>query len=226
VAARCERRVFGSASAAWSSLVHALERRPNARQKWGQATPSEKEKPIVDRRRHLRPDEANRLIEAAGKRGRYPFRDTVLLRAVYRHGLRAQEAVDLRWDQLDLVHGTLHIRRVKNGKDGTHTLDRDELRDFRRLNLEQDRGLFVFEIERGGPLSVDSLQRIVKEAGQAAGFEMQIHPHMLRHAAGYYLINEGYDVRVAQDYLGHRNIASTAIYTALSPKRLAAVRVR
>ena len=84
----------------------------------------------------------------------------------------------------------------------------------------------MFETERGGPLSVDSLQRIVKEAGHVAGLDVEAHPHMLRHAAGYFLINEGYDVRVAQDYLGHKNIASTAIYTALSPKRLAAVRVR
>jgi integrase len=144
---------------------------------------------------------------------------------VYRHGLRAQEAVELRWDQFDLDSGTLHIRRAKGGKDGTHTLDRDELRDLRKLRKAAG-GIFVFETERGGPLSVDSLQRIVKEAGHVAGLDIEAHPHMLRHAAGYFLINEGYDVRVAQDYLGHKNIASTAIYTALSPKRLAAVRVR
>jgi integrase len=183
------------------------------------------QKPRVGKRRFLRPEEANRLAEAAGRRGRYPFRDKVLLRAVYRHGLRAQEAVELQWDQFDLDAGTLHIRRAKGGKDGTHTLARDELRDFRKLKNAAT-GIFVFETERGGPLSVDSLQRIVKEAGHVAGLDVEAHPHMLRHAAGYYLINEGYDVRVAQDYLGHKNIASTAIYTALSPKRLAAVRVR
>jgi integrase len=187
---------------------------------------SGEEKPRVGKRRFLRPEEANRLIEAAGRRGRYPFRDKILLRVVYRHGLRAQEAVELRWDQLNLDAGELYVRRAKGGKDSTHTLDRDELRDFRKLKKERGNGLFVFETERGGSLSVDSLQRIVREAGQAAGLDVEAHPHMLRHAAGYYLINEGYDVRVVQDYLGHKNIASSAIYTALSPKRLAAVRVR
>ena len=166
------------------------------------------------------------MIEAADKRGRYPFRDKVLVRAVYRHGLRASDAVNLRWDQFDLDNGTLEVHRAKSGRNSAHTLDRDELRDFRRLKREAGNSLFVFETERGGPLSVDSLQRIVKEAGEAAELDVDAHPHMLRHAAGYFLINEGHDVRVAQDFLGHKNIASTAIYTALSPRRLAAGRVR
>ncbi|MBV8456136.1 MAG: tyrosine-type recombinase/integrase [Acetobacteraceae bacterium] len=187
---------------------------------------SAKQKPKVHARRHLRPEEARRLIEAAGKRGRYPFRDKVLVRAVYRHGLRAAEAVALRWDQFDLDNGTLEMRRAKNGKGGTHTLDRDELRDFRKLRQQAGNSLYVFETERGGPLSTDTLAYIVREAGNLARLDVDVHPHMLRHAAGYALINDGHDVRVVQDFLGHKNIASTAIYTALSPKRLAAVRVR
>jgi integrase len=57
-------------------------------------------KPKVEDRRYLRPDEAHRLIKAAGKRGRYAFRDKVLVRLVYRHGLRASEAVNMRWSQV------------------------------------------------------------------------------------------------------------------------------
>ena len=64
-------------------------------------------KPKVEDRRYLRPDEAHRLIDAAGKRGRYPFRDRVLVRLVYRHGLRASEAVNMRWSQLDLDAGSV-----------------------------------------------------------------------------------------------------------------------
>jgi integrase len=75
------------------------------------ATPrSSEQKPKVEKRLHLRPDEAQRLIEAAGKRGRYPFRDRVLVRMTYRHGLRAAEAVGLRWDQIDLDAGILYVR--------------------------------------------------------------------------------------------------------------------
>jgi type 1 fimbriae regulatory protein FimB len=70
------------------------------------------------------------------------------------------------------------------------------------------------------------MQYIVREAGILAGFGEAIHPHMLRHGAGYALINDGVDVRLVQEFLGHASITSTAIYTAISPKRLAGVRVR
>jgi Phage integrase family len=70
-------------------------------------------KPKVIDRRYLRPDEANRLVDAAGRRGRYPFRDKVLLRLVYRHGLRASEACGLRWSQIDVEQGVIHVKRVK-----------------------------------------------------------------------------------------------------------------
>jgi type 1 fimbriae regulatory protein FimB len=189
------------------------------------ASRSKGEKPKVQDRRYLRPDEANRLIEAASKRGRYPFRDKVLLRLVYRHGLRASEAVNMRWSQIDLDQGVLHVARVKRSKDSTHSLDRDELRDLRKLR-QGVTGLYVFETERGGPLSVDALQYIVREAGTLAKLDVEAHPHMLRHAAGYMLANEGTDTRLIQDFLGHRDIRHTAHYTAISPKRLAAVRVR
>jgi integrase len=189
------------------------------------ASRSTVEKPKVQDRRYLRPDEANRLIDAAAKRGRYPFRDKVLVRMVYRHGLRASEAVEMRWSQLDLEQGVLRVARKKGGSDATHTLDRDELRDLRKL-WQDVTGLYVFETERGGPLSVDVLQYIVREAGKLAKLDVEAHPHMLRHAAGYMLANEGADTRLIQAFLGHKDIRHTAHYTALSPKRLAAVRVR
>lgn len=187
---------------------------------------SAKLKPKVEKGRlYLRPDEAHRLIAAAGKRGRYPERDMVLVRLVYRHGLRASEAVGMRWDALDLDGGTLQVARAKGGNTSNHSLDRDELRDLRKLRKATN-GLYVFETERGGPLSVDALQYIVREAGKLAGLGDAVHPHQLRHGAGYALINGGTDVRLVQDFLGHKNISTTAHYTALSPARLAAVRVR
>ena len=85
---------------------------------------------------------------------------------------------------------------------------------------------FVFATERGGPLSVDAVQYVVREAAKAAGLPESTHPHQLRHAAGYFLTNEGVDMRLVQDFLGHKTAAMTMHYSALSPKRLAAVRVR
>jgi type 1 fimbriae regulatory protein FimB len=84
----------------------------------GSASVGEKPK-VAKGRRYLRPDEAHQLITAAAKRGRHGFRDRVLLRLVYRHGLR--------WSQIDLDNRTIHVSRVKNSKDSMHTLDRDEV---------------------------------------------------------------------------------------------------
>jgi len=148
-----------------------------------------------------------------------------MLRTIYRHGLRASEATGLRWSQIDLETGTIHVARLKGSVDSTHSMDRDELRDLRKLRRDVT-GLYVFETERGGPLSVDAVQYIVREAGRLAGLDVEAHPHMLRHAAGYMLANEGTDTRLIQAYLGHKDIRHTAHYTALAPKRLAAVRVR
>ena len=77
-----------------------------------------------------------------------------------------------------------------------------------------------------GPLSPDMIARVVERAAEAAKLGFHVHPHMLRHATGYALANEGTDTRLIQDFLGHASIANTVRYTRLAPVRLAAVRVR
>jgi type 1 fimbriae regulatory protein FimB/type 1 fimbriae regulatory protein FimE len=77
----------------------------------------------------------------------------------------------------------------------------------------------VFVSERGAPLSVAGYQRMIARAGATAKFPFLVHSHMLRHACGYKLANDGIDTRAIQAYLGHRSIASTQRYTALSSDR-------
>ena len=77
-----------------------------------------------------------------------------MILVAYRHGLRASELVDLRWDQVEFASGTLHVRRVKQGTPSTHPILGDELRALRRLQREQEpKSAFVFTSERGGPPS-------------------------------------------------------------------------
>jgi integrase len=168
-------------------------------------------------REHLTPGEVETLLEAA-RGNRHGHRDATMILLTYRHGLRAAEVCDLRWDQVDFNGAVMHVRRVKNGTPSTHPIQGDELRALRRLQRESPSSPFVFVSERGSPFTTAGLARMIERAAAAAGIELKAHPHMLRHACGYALANKGHDTRAIQGWLGHRSITSTAVYTAL-PKR-------
>jgi len=130
------------------------------------------------------------------------------------------ELVDLRWDQIDFGSATLHVRRVKQGSPSTHPIMGNELRALRKLQREQrPHSPFVFTSERNAPFTTAGFARLVERAGESAGLGFNAHPHMLRHACGYALANEGHDTRRIQAYLGHKNIQHTVRYTELSPDR-------
>ena len=170
-------------------------------------------------REHLTATEIEKLIKAAGK-NRWGQRDATMILVAFRHGLRASELVDLRWDQIDFDHANLHVRRVKQGTPATHPIRGDEMRALRRLQREQEpKSPFVFTSERGSPFTTAGFARLVERAGVAAKLGFPAHPHMLRHACGFALANKGHDTRALQAYLGHRNIQHTVRYTELAPDR-------
>jgi type 1 fimbriae regulatory protein FimE len=170
-------------------------------------------------REYLTPYEVDQVIAAARKMGRHSSRDAALLLLMYRHGLRVAEAVALRWDAVNLRTGLLHVHRIKNGEPAVHPLRGPELRALRQLRRHYRDTPYLFVSERGGPLTARAVRHIVLRAGEAAGLTFPIHPHMLRHACGFYLANKGIDTRAIQQYLGHRNIQHTVRYTALTPHR-------
>jgi site-specific recombinase XerD len=181
-------------------------------------TPRRPKNSAVRTREHLTPSEVEKLIEAA-RANRYGHRDATMILVAYRHGLRAAELCDLRWDQVDSRGAVLHTRRVKNGTPSTHPIQGDELRALRRLQRESEASPFVFVSERGSPFTTAGFARMLERAAATARLEIKAHPHMLRHACGYALANKGHDTRAIQGWLGHRSITSTAVYTALAPGR-------
>jgi type 1 fimbriae regulatory protein FimB/type 1 fimbriae regulatory protein FimE len=170
-------------------------------------------------REYLTEGEVERLLRAT-RNNRWAQRDAAIILVAYRHGLRASELTDLRWDQVDFRTATLHVRRVKQGSPSTHPILGDELRMLRRLQREQEpKSPFVFTSERGSPFTTAGFARIVERAGVEARLGFKAHPHMLRHACGFALASKGHDTRALQAYLGHKNIQHTVRYTELSPTR-------
>ena len=157
---------------------------------------------LLQSREHLTPDEVEVLVEAA-KGNRHGHRDATMILVAFRHGLRAAEVCDLRWNQIEFDAAILHVRRVKNGTPSTHPLLGDEMRALRRLQRENDSSPFVFVSERGAPFTTAGFARMVERAA-ATGLKLKAHPHMLREACGYALASKGYDTRAIQVWLGHR----------------------
>ncbi|MGB7887941.1 MAG: tyrosine-type recombinase/integrase [Xanthobacteraceae bacterium] len=170
-------------------------------------------------REYLTPGEVETLIKAA-RDGRYGHRDATLILVAYRHGLRAIEICDLEWSQVEFGrNATLHVRRAKNGKPAAHPIRGDELRALHKLKAETDTA------PTSSPPNAAARFRQTPSIGLSSalvrvrGCRSPVHVHMLRHACGYKLANDGHDTRAIQDWLGHRSIQHTARYTELSQQR-------
>lgn len=170
-------------------------------------------------REYLTPKEVDALMDAAKNTGRHGHRDATLILIAYRHGFRVSELVALRWDQVDLGEGLLHVSRIKNGSPSTHPLRGPEIRALRRLKREYAASPYVFTTERRGPLTASTAYKVIARAGERAKLAFPVHPHMLRHVCGFTGIHNGHDTRALQHYLGHKNIQHTVRYTELAADR-------
>ena len=176
----------------------------------------------MNERKHLVLVEVEKLITAV-KGSRNAARDRCLLLMMFRHGLRVSEACGLRLAQVDIDSRVLHVERLKKGLSTTHPLRPDELRAIKAWLVERKRlkpeGDAFFVSERRSPLSRKTAWAAIRTYGKKAKLSVPAHPHMLRHACGFALADQGADTRLIQDYLGHRNIQHTVVYTATNPAR-------
>jgi type 1 fimbriae regulatory protein FimE len=188
--------------------------------KVGKTDPPRKPKNAdVRSREYLTLAEVEAIIASAGRLGRHGHRDKSLVLVMFRHGFRVSELIALRWDQVDLDAGLVHINRLKNGTPSSHPLGGSEIRALRRLKRDYPATQYVFVTERKGPMTDSSVRKLVARAGREACFDFPVNPHMLRHECGFKLANDGQDTRAIQHYLGHKNIQHTVMYTELSPDR-------
>ncbi len=169
-------------------------------------------------RDYLGQAQIDRLL-AAAKKGRHGIRDHLLLLMMFRHGLRVSEAIALRRKDVDLAQSRVWITRLKNGLSVEQPIPGDELRAIRRWLAKRDDALpWLFVSERNQPLTRQAVNYIVGAAAKRADLG-HVHPHMLRHSCGFALSNKGSDLRLIQDYLGHRDPRHTAHYTRTAAAR-------
>ena len=173
----------------------------------------------VRSREYLTEEEVESLEKAARETGRHGHRDATIILLAYRHSLRVSELVGLRWEQVNFKEGLLHVNRRKNGTASTHPIKGAEIRALRRLKRDYPDTPYIFVTERKGSLTTSTVRKLVTRAGEKAGLSFPVHPHMLRHACGFKLANDGQDTRAVQHYLGHKNIQHTVRYTELASKR-------
>jgi type 1 fimbriae regulatory protein FimB len=166
--------------------------------------------------------EVGKLI-AATRGSRNEARDRCLLLLIFRHGLRVSEACLLKLDQVDTKGKVLHIARLKRGFSTTHPLRGDELKAIGAWLKQRARmkptGKTFFVSEQRKPLHRSTVNLLLDTCSKTAALPFSAHPHMLRHACGFALADQGADTRLIQDYLGHRNIQHTVRYTAANPAR-------
>jgi site-specific recombinase XerD len=178
------------------------------------------------RREHLTEEEVEKFLAAAKTTGRNPVRDYAIMLLMYRHGLRVSELTGMKLTDINLVTKDFHVPRAKGCDDANHSLWNGESSAVKAWLVERAKmdppescdTLFISERRR--PLSPVTIHLMVRQIAEAAGMgHLEVHPHMLRHSCGYYLINKGTNLRIIQSYLGHRSISSTVRYTKLDKNR-------
>ncbi|QIP58252.1 tyrosine-type DNA invertase [Hafnia alvei] len=156
---------------------------------------------------------------------KHEIRDKTMLQMAYIHGLRVSELIDLKTTDIDLSEKVVFIKRLKNGFSTAHPIQSETFNllkkwlKIRDKYIKGDNVEYLFLTTQGGKISRQWIYKLCIKYGKRAGLNIKVHPHMLRHACGFALANQGLDTRLIQDYLGHRNIHHTVLYTASNANR-------
>ncbi|MBI2651308.1 tyrosine-type recombinase/integrase [Candidatus Woesearchaeota archaeon] len=178
-------------------------------QKFDEKIPLAKNKiklPVV-----LNKDEINKMVEST-----LNLKHRLVLMFLYYSGIRANELVNLKWDDIDFQRGTMHLKTAKGGKERI-VFFHEKLKSFiEYFNLKKEE--YVFLSNFGKKYDKRTVQNIVKNAAKKSGISKKVTPHILRHSFATHLLESGADIRHIQKLLGHKNLQTTQIYTHVANK--------
>ena len=152
------------------------------------------------------------------------LRTVAMIELMYSCGLRVSELVGIDINDLDLEEGFVRVKG-KGGKTrfspiGHSAINTVEMYLSKRPSCENDA---LFMIRKNHRINPRSVQNIIKKRALEVGITVNVHPHMLRHAAATHFLQSSHDLRTVQEFLGHKSIKSTQIYTHLDFLELAKV---
>lgn len=203
------------------SLVKYRLMRPNTTLKTNRNVTS-RDNPSIDGakdRNFITVAELELLLNGAAKT-RHPVRNKAILLTMFWHGLRVTELCELKRADLDDKHGRLIVKRLKSSLPTTHPVRPEVLRNLKKyLKLRDSKQRTLFLNERNDQFVRRGINHLLKQCSQLGDLPFVVNPHMLRHGCGYALAELGHDTRLIQDYLGHKNIQHTVIYTRTSLRR-------
>ena len=122
----------------------------------------------VREREYLTSSEIDQVAKAAKSIGRHAHRDCTIIMIAYHHALRVSELVGLKWSQIDLNQGLIHVNRLKNGVASVHPISGNNIRALRKLKRDYPETQYVFITERKGPMVSDTVRKLFKRAGEKA----------------------------------------------------------
>ena len=156
------------------------------------------------------------------------YRDKTMLELLYATGMRVSELVNVPVKNVDMKMQYVIVmgkgskeRMLPLGRTALHYLEhyltvvRPQL-----LHGKPDKAAELFVTGWGGPMTRERFYEIIVAYGKSAGISKRVTPHMLRHSFATHLLNNGTDLRIVQELLGHADISTTQIYTHLDVERL------
>lgn len=172
----------------------------------------------------LERDEIQALLAAPNQAAITGLRNRCMLEMMYHAGLRVSEVCNLKTVHVDLRHGRLRVKQGKGRVDRNLAVGEDFLNLLKQWNARKKKETagseFFFCTVKGGPVSTNYIEKMIKRMAKRAGIEKRVHPHMLRHTCATELVEEGVELHVIQDILGHADLSTTEIYLHVRPEQV------
>lgn len=147
-----------------------------------------------------------------------------ILSSIYSTGLRLEECLNLKVNDIDSENNIIRIRSGKGNKDRNVLLSDKLIVLLRQYYKQYKPTKYLFEGQNGGKYSASSVQSIMRTALNNSNIKKHVTPHTLRHSFASHLLESGTDIRVIQEILGHNDIRTTQIYTHISSANIKSVK--